>query len=201
MKKLKRKKRDLKDKEILSRSQAKYRFQEGHAEKARRRSNRTYRKSAGEFELTGRTVLKSLQFTEDYAEPLSCYSEITGGQDIFMCIRPTVLAKLLDTSYQTIWRWIAETNQLPEPVLITQGKGRSSGVFHVEEARVIIRAIGEHLTKFKYYRTDHHQVRDRVFNEIEKLRELNYGVEQDGDQPQRQSTEEKRGKHSRRKRR
>jgi hypothetical protein len=161
----------------LPKHQERYRFKPGFADKVRSRSLKDYRAERGkDFELSGATVLRSLDFVEDHAESLTIRDERTGKLRIARVVRPTVLAKLLDTSYQTIWRWSSETGQIPEPILTEVSQGRERPVYHVEECRVMIRAIGEHLNGFKYYRKDHTGTRDRIFHGIEELRLNNYGV-------------------------
>lgn len=173
-------KRRKKGQKPLTRTQSRYRFDETFSGKAKDASKRRYRSEKGaDFELTGNVILRALDYVEDYAEPMPVNNEITGEAEQYLCILPTVLAKLLNTSYQTIWRWTSETGQLPEFAL-TKQTGRGGGVYHVEEARIIIRHIGEHLKAYKYYRKDHTGVRDRMFNEIQALRDLNYGVQDHG---------------------
>jgi hypothetical protein len=142
---------------------------------------RSYRAAKkGEFELTGNTVLRALKFVDEYAEKQSVLNTNTGKSAVLPIILPTVLAQLLDTSYQTIWRWSKETQQVPEPTLIDHSRGRDLPVYHVEEARIMVRVIGEHLNEFKYYRKDHAGTRDRLFHEIEQLRHANYGEKTNG---------------------
>ncbi len=169
----------------LSRTQSRYRFKEGFASKAKEHARDTYRKNKGkEFELGGSTVLRSLEFVEASAEMLPCKNERSGKTAVMPVIRPTELAKLLDTTYQTIWRWSSDTEQLPEPILTDTSQARGRPVYHLEEVRVIIRAIGEHLNEYRYYRQSHLGVKDRIFSEIETIREANYG-EQNGNQAKR----------------
>lgn len=165
----------------LPKHQERYRFKPGFADHMRERARQEYRAERGkEFELSGATVLRSLDFVDEHAEALTCRDERTGKMRIMQVVRPTVLAKLLDTSYQTIWRWSSETGQIPEPALTETNQGRERPVYHVEEVRVMIRAIGEHLNQFKYYRKDHAGTRDRIFHDIEQLRLNNYGVKSYG---------------------
>ncbi len=161
--------------------QVRYRFQPGFADKVKTRAIQDYRSERGkEFELSGATVLRSLDFVEEHAENLTVRNESTGRIAIMRVIRPTVLAKLLDTSYQTVWRWSSETGQIPEPILTEISQGRERPVYHVEEVRVMIRAVGEHLNDFKYYRKDHAGTRDRIIHDIDQLRLNNFGVKTNG---------------------
>lgn len=169
----------------LPQHKVRYRYAPGFADKVRERALTDYRQERGkDFELTGATVLRSLDCLDDYAESLTIRDENTGSLRIARVVRLTVLAKLLDTSYQTIWRWSSETKQIPEPVLTEVSQGRERPVYHVEECRVMIRAIGEHLNRFKYYRQDHAGTRDRLFHDIDQLRSNNYGVKHHGNQGQ-----------------
>lgn len=158
-----------------------YKFKEGFAAKVKDRSLKTYRAQKGkEFELTGNTVLRSINSVEDVAETLLVTNNETGNSFKANVVRLTILAKLLNTSYQSIWRWVSETKLLPEPILVETSKGRERLVYHVDEVRVMVRAIGEHLNRFKYYRQDHTGTRDRIFSEIETIRSNNYGVQSNG---------------------
>lgn len=166
---------------IMPKHQERYRFKPGFADNMRDRARQDYRAERGkDFELSGATVLRALDFVEEHAESLTVREDSTGNIRIMRVVRPTVLAKLLDTSYQTIWRWSSETGQIPEPVLTEISQGRERPVYHVEEIRVMIRAIGEHLNQFKYYRKDHAGTRDRIFHDIDQLRHSNFGVKSHG---------------------
>lgn len=155
-----------------------YRMKPAHAVSVKDRARKAYRQSqkaeGKEFELPGATVLRSLAFLDDYAEKLAVHNKLTNKTASMQVVRLTVLAKLLDTSYQTIWRWTSDTEQLPEPVL-TARLDRDRPVYHVEEVRAMVRVIGEHLNQFKYYRKDHTGTRDRIFHAIELLRNTNFG--------------------------
>ena len=156
--------------------QFRYRMKDGFADRVKERSLKQYRAGRGkEFELSGSTVIRSLAFVDEHVEQLTVKNSQTGRVSISPVVRLTILAKLLDTSYQTIWRWSSETNQLPEPILTETGHGRELPVYHVEEVRIMIRAIGEHLNEFKYYRKDHTGTRDKLFSQIEEIRLNNYG--------------------------
>ena len=166
-----------------------YRMKPDHAAAVRDRALRTYRKNqmakGEEFELTGSTVLRSLSTLDDYAESLPVINLLTGKPAVMRVVRLTVLAQLLDTTYQTIWRWSSSTSQLPEPVL-TARNDRDRPVYHLEEVRVMVRAIGEHLNRFKYYRKDHASTRDSIFQLIDQLRQNNFGEQHHGNQTRRQ---------------
>lgn len=167
--------------EDLPKHKERYRFTPGFADKVRTRALKDYRAQQGkEFELSGATVLRSLDFVEDHAALLQVRNERTGKVQVMQVVRPTVLAKLLDTSYQTIWRWSSETGQIPEPILTEVNQGRERPVYHIAEVRLMIQAIGEHLNNFKYYRKDHAGTKDRLFHDIEQLRTSNYGVKTNG---------------------
>lgn len=151
-----------------------YRMKPEHAAAVKTRALRNYRKAQEDFELAGNTVLRSLEYLEDYAETIVVRNELTGRTSQMRIVRLTVLAKLLNTSYQTVWRWTSATGQLPEPVLVAN-LDRERPVYHVEEVRCMVRAIGDHLNEFKYYRKDHTGTRDRIFHDIDQLRQSNYG--------------------------
>jgi len=164
-----------------------YKMNAAHASSVKERALRVYRKAqkakGKEFELTGATVLRAEPMVPDYAETLPVHNALTGKQAVMPVVRLTVLAQLLDTSYQTIWRWTSDTKQLPEPVL-TARLDRDRPVYHAQEVMVMVRAIGKHLNQFKYYRKDHVGTRDQIFNEIERLRETNYGETTNGNETQ-----------------
>lgn len=161
--------------EGISKAKARYRLDKTASDKVRDTSRKMYRKSKGsEFELSGSTVLRSLEFVDTHTETLAATNAHNGTKGKYPIIRVTVLAKLCNTTYQTIWRWITQSEQLPEPVLHEIG-GQGHGVYHVEEARIVIGAIGEHLRAFKYYRKDHTGTRAKIFDQIEEARNNNYG--------------------------
>jgi hypothetical protein len=185
----------------LTRTQSRYRFKEGHADRVKANSKKQYRKSKGsEFELTGSIVLRALTFIDDEARMLAVENKLSGGTTTQPIFSQQRLAELLDTTYQTIWRWSSQTDQLPEPNLIDNTEGRGRGVYHLEEVRVIVAAIGEHLKAYKYYRKDHVLTRDKVFNEIEALRNVNYGDTTHGYQENRKAPSVKSKSGTRRRR-
>jgi hypothetical protein len=168
----------------LSKTQAKYRFNPSYQENAKETARDNYRKSRGKnFELSGNTVLRSLEFVDTCAEKLPCFSSDTGKSvGIKPVLRLTELAKLLDTTYQTVWRWSSDTEQLPEPALYETTTGRDRPVYHLEECKVMIQHIGNHLKDYAYYRKNHTKVRDLIFADIQHLRETNFGENTHGDQ-------------------
>lgn len=193
MKKLIKKKR-VKPKPKQEKSR--YRFNAAFAEGERARARKSYRAAKGkDFELTGSIVLGALSFYEDLAETLPVVNLITSETEHFPVLRLTKIAQLLDVSYQTLWRWTSETEQLPEPVLVDNTTGREYGVYHVEEVRVMLSVIGQHLCDFKYYRKNHEAVKKSLFDQFDALRALNYnqtqpstGEEQHVHQNQRQAS-------------
>lgn len=141
------------------------------AKKAKQASNTNYRKEKGkDFELSGSTVLRSLDFLDIEVKPLKVFNQLTGNEQVMPVIRLIHAAKLFNVSYQTLWRWMSETNQFPQPVLVDTSMSREYTVFHVEEMRVMIRVIGEHLRRYKYYRKDHTETRDKLFDEVNAVR-------------------------------
>jgi hypothetical protein len=168
---------------VLSRTQSRYRFKDGFADRAKETARKQYRQKRGkEFELAGSVVLRSLEFLAESAETLPVTNTRTRGTALMPVIRLTELAKLLDTTYQTIWRWSSDTEQLPVPILTETTTGRERPVYHLEECRVMIQAIGEHMNEYRYYRKNHTAVRDRIFSEIETIRKSNFGVNTHGNQ-------------------
>lgn len=169
-----------------------YRFRTGSSERAKEVSRERYRAERGkDYELTGNIVLRALEHIDLDAEELPVVNQITAQVEVMPILRLTYVAKLLNVSYQTVWRWTTETQQLPMPVLIDNSKGREYPVYHLEEIRVIVQIIGEHLRGFKYYRSDHEATKRKVFHEIEMLRSLNFkiaGESNHGYQEKRQGT-------------
>lgn len=140
-------------------------------EEQKRRSRRTYRK-AHEVELEN--CLHSLKFLPDLAGPEQ--EVITSDDKYIKCqaltIQNTALA--MQKLYPTVWRWINK-GQLPEPALrlpvADERSGKDGrGVYHIDEVRVFIEEIGAHEMNVAYYRRDHTEVRDRVFERVSKLR-------------------------------
>jgi hypothetical protein len=175
LKVLKRKVVPTADAGKLTKTKARYRFKEGFADDLKKRSMESYRKGRGKsFELTGATVLRQADSIDDFAVTIAATNILTEKTAPMPVIRQQVLAEILNTSYQTIWRWSSETGQLPEPALIDNTEGRGRGVYHVNEVRVIVAVIGEHLRAYKYYRKDHTGTRDKLFAQIEAVRKSNY---------------------------
>ena len=193
-KKLKIKKRGTGEKP-LTKASSRYKYNAGHADDLKARSIKKYRKAKGaEFELEGSVVLRALDFLEDEVQQLPVVNQLTSSTEIMPVVRLTHAAKLLNVSYQTLWRWSSETEQLPIPVLMDNSHGREYPVYHLEELRVMVRTIGEHLTRYKYYRADHDATRNTVFAEIQALRAINYNVNGDttnGDQEKRHKPRKK----------
>ena len=178
----------------LSKTERNYRFKPGFSEKAKDRSRKVYRKSKGqEFELEGNVVLRALEFVDDEATTLPVLNQMTNRTEQMPVLRLMYAAKLLNVSYQSLWRWTSETQQVPMPVLVDTSSGREYAVYHLEEVKVMLRIIGDHLTRFKYYRSDHEQPKRLLFAEIEALRALNFNTtgEPNGDQKERPHTRRK----------
>lgn len=175
----------------MSKRKATYKFNPGYSEKAKEQALKKYRKSKGkEFELIGATVLRALEHIDLDAQMLPVTNQLTAQTENLPVIRLNYAASLLNVSYQTIWRWTTETQQLPMPVLIDNTKGREYPVYHLEEIRVIVGTIGEHLCSFKYYRKDNEAVKNKLFAGIDALRAKNFkvsGDEKNGSSEKRQS--------------
>ena len=142
---------------------------------AKLRDRKKYRKEKVQtFTLTGHITLRALEFFEGDAKHLPVVNLITSETEILPVFRLQQLAQLLNTSYQTLWRWTSETQQLPEPVLLDNTTGREYPVYHLEEARVIITVIGEHLCRFAYYRKDHEAPKRALTEQLNALRAQNF---------------------------
>lgn len=77
----------------------------------------------------------------------------------------TGLGGPLKTSGATITRWL-KRGMIPEPFLETS----RGAVYHIEEARVMVRLIGNHQHEFRQYRDDHEELKDQLFKAIFGLR-------------------------------
>lgn len=186
----------------MTKTKRKYRFESGFADAAKERSRKAYRSTAKEFELEGNIVKRALEFVDVEAKTLPVLNQLTNRTEQMPVLRLMYAAKLLNVSYQTLWRWTSETQQVPMPVLVDTTSGREYAVFHLEEVKVLLRIIGDHLTRFKYYRSDHEQPKQLIFAEIEALRAINFtttGEEPNGYQEKRPRTRRK-GKGQPRKR-
>lgn len=142
---------------------------------------------------SGNKALDGLRTVDDVSLELDVRNTASGHSGVFSVIRLTQLAEVLGLSYQTIWRWTSDTQQLPAPVLIDSTTGRDFPVYHVEEARVIIEIVGNHLRQFKHYRKDHVGVRKQLHDKINALRltTLSQNGEQHGDQKGRKVSRKK----------
>ena len=188
---LKRKKRTVG--KPLTRNQSRYRFQPDFAADIKEKSLETYRKSKGkDFELSGNTVLMSLDFCSESAEILPVMNTQTGKMSKMPVVRLTELAKLLNTTYQTIWRWSSDTEQLPAPILVEKTQGRERPVYHLKEVEAMIRILGEHLNEFRYYRKSHTGTLNKLFSGIETIRQANFGDTTNGNSKSRKAASHKR---------
>ena len=160
----------------ISASTSRYKFVPGMSDKVKEQSKKTYRqKVAKNFELEGSVILRALSFLDGEAITLPVINQITARKENHPVLRLIHAAKLLNVSYQTLWRWTSETQQLPMPVL-TDTQGREYAVYHVEEVRIMLRTIGAHLNQFAYYRKDHDATKNKLFAEIDALRANNFTV-------------------------
>lgn len=180
----------------LSKAKANYKFHPGYSDNAKEQALKKYRKSKGkDFELIGSTVLRALEHIDLDAQMLPVVNQLTAKTENHPVMRLNYAAALLNVSYQTIWRWTTETQQLPMPVLIDNTKGREYPVYHLEEIRIIVGTIGKHLCSFKYYRKDNDAVKNKLFTGIEALRAKNFkvsGDENNGSSEKRESPRRKR---------
>lgn len=191
--KIRRRKRAPKD-DGGSRTKSRYKLQPAFKASMKEASRKAYRTRKGkDFELEGSVILRSLEFIDDDAITIPVVNQITSRTEALPVLRLTHVARLLNTSYQTLWRWTAETQQVPMPVLIDASSGREYGVYHVDEARIMVQVIGEHFREFKYYRSDHEATKRKVFDQIEALRANNFNQEEPshGNQQKRPRTRRK----------
>jgi hypothetical protein len=170
---------------VLTQKQVDYKDKPEMRNRLKESARKNYRSGKGrEFELGGTTILRSLDFYTTEAINTNVMNPETGVVRPMAVIRPTKLALLLNTTYQTVWRWITVTGQLPEPALfeVSPDGGQGRGVYHISEVEVMIRALADHLKGFKYYRSDHTATTEKIFSQIAHLRTINYGEQYDGNQ-------------------
>jgi hypothetical protein len=161
---------------------------------AAERQRTSYRRGKGsDYELTGSVTLRALEFIDDAVSSMQVTNTLTGDNEVHPVFRLTYVAELLNVSYMTFWRWTSETQQVPAPVLFDNSRGREYGVYHLEEVRVMVAVIGQHLKSFKYYRKDHDGTRKQVFDQIEalRMRNFNHGEKPHGSQAKGQSARRK----------
>ena len=158
----------------LTKKQRDYKDKPEFSAKMRRTARRSYRKSQGsDFELEGNTVLRSLTFLDEAAKMKRVTTPYSKKAVNMPVVTPTELAKLLNTTYQTLWRWTTpEIGLLPAPIIMDSSTGRKLGVYHRDEVEAMIEVIGQHLNEFKYYRKDHTKTRDKLFDAITTARAI-----------------------------
>lgn len=145
------------------RRRQKYADDQDYQSTIKERSRDYYRKSQN-LELS--SCLRSLDFYTTLAK--SMWVTTPKGRDVELRVMNIgSLANCLDKYYQTIWRWV-QKGLIPEPALYS--KTRQSGYYHVDEVLVLIEEIGRHEQLFAYYRSNHHEVRERIFSRISTIR-------------------------------
>jgi hypothetical protein len=127
------------------------------------KSRVNYRKS-NKMELS--SCLRSLSFYATLAKSKSVTYE--NHEYMFPVMNIRSVADCLGKIYQTIWRW-SRNDMIPKAVLMT--RSRSTGYYHVDEVRVLIEEIGNHERTMAYYRSNHREVRERIFSRIENVRQ------------------------------
>jgi hypothetical protein len=140
-----------------------YQVDPEYKKEVQQRSRQKYRKLAG-VELD--SCLRSLDFYATLATTERVILPNGSKRDWAVMDIPTA-AMCLQKEYQTMWRWI-RTGMVPPPRLRIGAKG---GRYHVNEVRVLIEHIGTHERSFRYYRSDHKQVRDALFGAIARIRQ------------------------------
>jgi hypothetical protein len=132
-----------------------YQLDPEYKQEVQQRSRHKYRKAAG-VELD--SCLRSLDFYTTLAITERVILPNGKRRDLPVMDVPKT-ALVLQTQYQTLWRWISH-GMIPSPALLVGVKG---GRYHVEEVRLLIEIIGKHEQSFRYYRRDHVAVRQALF--------------------------------------
>jgi hypothetical protein len=130
---------------------------------------RARRLKGRQFELTGKTTLRALDYLDEACHNMLVSHPSRSKPFTAPVVRILELAELLDVSYQTLWRWTNKTELLAPPIY-TEAQGKGYGVYHLEEARVIISVVGQHLCEFKYYRKDHMGTIARLAEQLDAVR-------------------------------
>ena len=155
-----------------SKRQREYADNSGIRKNLRNKSRKRYRKEQGaSFEIGGASVLRSLEFYREAAVVAPTLSPDETSTHNYPILSMTETAKLLDVTYQTLWRWTTDdVGILPPPIFKEMKTGRLLGVYHADEVKVMIEVIGKHLNGYKYYRKDHTTTRDTLFDKITEVR-------------------------------
>lgn len=128
---------------------------------AKEASRQRYRDRAG---VVMESCLDNLDSLEDMAVDLTVTLPNGSVREI-QGFTVTGLGGPLGTSGATITRWL-KRGMLPEPFLETS-RGK---VYHIEEARSMVRLIGNHQYEFRQYRDDHEELKDEIFAENSRIR-------------------------------
>lgn len=127
-------------------------------------SRRAYRRRA-DVEVSD--CLYSLEFLERLATTKSVVL-LNGKVREYPVFSIPQTASALQKIYQTVWRWV-QRGQLPVPVLRPEGQ-QNENVYHLQEVRVFIEEIGKHEKRVIYYRRDHTDVRDIIYERVASVR-------------------------------
>jgi predicted DNA-binding transcriptional regulator AlpA len=139
-----------------------YQIDPSYKSEVQQRSRHKYRKSAG-VELD--SCLRSLDFFRTLSNTERVILPNGTRRDWPVMDVPTT-ASVLQTQYQTLWRWITK-GMVPSPALKIGAKGSR---YHVEEVRSFIEIIGKHEQSFRYYRGDHVETRKALFENNHTIR-------------------------------
>lgn len=136
-----------------------------YSDKTKSRARNAYRKSKKGFELSSCT--RSLSYFEDMAEHLLVHHD--GKSATAPVYKLTTVADLLQLSYQSLWRNVT-AELIPSPMLVTHIGRRELPVYHREEVRALLTIIGEHKLRFAYYRKEHTETKERLYQAINEVR-------------------------------
>lgn len=151
---------------VVSKRKQRYENDETYRTNAKNASRKSYRKKAG-VELDN--CLHSLGFLDNVAE--SDKVRLPNGRETdYPVISVPRTSDLLQTLYQTVWRWINQ-GIIPKPILVTaRDDNRPRAVYHIDEVRILVEEIGAHQRQSKYLRKDHTEVIEAIERRINELR-------------------------------
>jgi hypothetical protein len=75
------------------------------------------------------------------------------------------LAAVLGRRPEVVMKWVRE-ELFPQPLI--EVEGMRENVYTLNEARALVEVMGEHQEETSYYRADHVETRQRLFEELEK---------------------------------
>lgn len=165
-KKLKLKKKPLRIKnDTNDKRREKYNSDETFREKVKERSRNRYRKETEQERLVRGRNLDSLDDEAVEKQVLTSDGKVL-NLPVFSVPQAS---DMMEVRYQNVWRWI-KRGQIPEPILHLPYDKTSCAVYHKDEVRVLIKYISKHLKNFAYYREDHTETRDKIYEGIRKVR-------------------------------